>query len=341
MIVREGYNIVLGATAYDYPDFPGYITKREWSCATPSDIDRNWKTVSQFDTVWKAPAAAATFYCVARVTDDDGNTAMDTMNIIFSTETPSIQVRDDVVYVSAGDPFELNATVNNVWQGISWFTWECFDQKTKKSLESDVPRYDYYANGSSFYDFREGGFTMDGKDMYCVVSAEESSTKAVFRDTTSVRIIKQPPVGVITAADTVYLWSGDESFDNGEAYYFYDTSWGGKHSTLGTIGDQNNQDFWWNFSNVDGNYYQGNHDGSLDTSIAEFNSAFIRSSRENSVTICLDYRDSTAAHPTQAFYSRHRAEEVCRKVYFRKAWRNIATSDTVIDSTKMTTPPLL
>ena len=341
VIVREGYNIVLGATAYDYPDFPGYITKREWSCATPSDIDRNWKTVSQFDTVWKAPAAAATFYCVARVTDDDGNTAMDTMNIIFSTETPSIQVRDDVVYVSAGDPFELNATVNNVWQGISWFTWECFDQKTKKSLETDVPRYDYYANGSSFYDFREGGFTMDGKDMYCVVSAEESSTKAVFRDTTSVRIIKQPPVGVITAADTVYLWSGDESFDNGEAYYFYDTSWGGKHSTLGTIGDQNNQDFWWNFSNVDGNYYQGNHDGSLDTSIAEFNSAFIRSSRENSVTICLDYRDSTAAHPTQAFYSRHRAEEVCRKVYFRKAWRNIATSDTVIDSTKMTTPPVL
>ena len=340
VIVREGYNIVLNATAYDYPDYPGYIAKREWSCGSPSEIDRNWKTVSQFDTVWKAPAAVATFYCVARVTDDDNNTAMDTMNVIFSTEIPSIQVKDEVVYVTAGNVVELNASVNNVWQGISWFSWECFDAKTKKSLEKDVPRYDYYANGSSFYDYRDSSFTSSGKDMFCVVSAEEASTKAVFKDTTAVNFISQPPVGVITAADTVYMWSGDESFDNGEAYYFYDTSWGGKHSSIGTIGDKNNQDFWWSFSNVDDNYYQGNHDGSLDTSIAEFNSAFIRSSTENSVNICLDYRDSTSAHPTQSFYSRHRADEVCRRVYFRKAWRNLAR-DTVLEKTKMTTPPAL
>ena len=339
-IVREGYNIVLGANAYDYPDFPGFIEKREWSCGTPSEIANNWKTVSVYDTVWKAPAATATFYCVARATDNDGNMAMDTMRIQYSTELPVISVKDEEIYVTAGDLFELNATVNNVWQGISWFTWECFDQKKDTSLEANVTRYDYYKNGSSFYDFRPGEYTVDGRDLYCVVSAEESSTKAVFSDTTFVRIIKQSPVGVITAADTVYLWSGDESFDNGEAYYFYDTSWGGKNSTLGTIGDANNQDFWWNFSNVDGNYYQGNHDGSIDTSIAEFNSAFIRSSRENSVTICLDYRDSTSAHPNQAFFSRHRAEEVCRKVYFRKAWRNLA-ADTVLETSKMTTPPVL
>ena len=339
-IVREGYNIVLGANAYDYPDFPGFIEKREWSCGTPSEIANNWKTVSVYDTVWKAPAATATFYCVARATDNDGNMAMDTMRIQYSTELPVISVKDEEIYVTAGDLFELNATVNNVWQGISWFTWECFDQKKDTSLEANVTRYDYYKNGSSFYDFRPGEYTVDGRDLYCVVSAEESSTKAVFSDTTFVRIIKQSPVGVITAADTVYLWSGDESFDNGEAYYFYDTSWGGKNSTLGTIGDANHQDFWWNFSNVDGNYYQGNHDGSIDTSIAEFNSAFIRSSRENSVTICLDYRDSTSAHPNQAFFSRHRAEEVCRKVYFRKAWRNLA-ADTVLETSKMTTPPVL
>lgn len=340
-VVREGYNIVLGATAYDYPDFPGFIEKREWSCGTPSEIANNWKTVSQYDTVWKAPAATATFYCVARATDNDGNMAMDTMRIQYSTELPVISVKDEEIYVTAGDLFELNATVNNVWQGISWFTWECFDQKKDTSLEANVTRYDYYKNGSSFYDFRPGEYTVDGRDLYCVVSAEESSTKAVFSDTTFVRIIKQSPVGVITAADTVYLWSGDESFDSGESYYFYDTSWGGKKSTLGTIGDENHQDFWWSFSNVDGNYYQGNHDGSLDTNIAEFNSAFIRSSRENSLTICLDYRDSTSAHPNQAFFSRHRAEEVCRKVYFRKAWRNLATSDTVLETSKMTTPPVI
>ena len=340
-IVREGYNIVLNANAYDYPDFPGYIEKREWSCASPSDISKNWKTVSQFDTVWKAPAAVATFYCIARVTDNDGNMAMDTMNISFSTELPVISVKDDEIYVSAGEPFELNATVNDVWQGISWFTWECFDAKTKKTLESKVTKYDYYKNGSSFYDFREGSFTESGKDMYCVVTAEESSTKVTFTDTTDVRIISQLPVGVITAADTVYLWSGDESFDNGEPYYFYDTSWGGKNSTLGTIGNPDLQDFWWRFSNVDNNYYQGNSDGSLDTSTFEFNSAFIRSTKETSITVCLDYRDSIAEYVTQAFYSKHRAEEVCRKVYFRKAWRNLATSDTVLETTKMTTAPVL
>ncbi|MBO4435368.1 MAG: hypothetical protein J5791_00565 [Fibrobacter sp.] len=339
-IVREGYNIVLNATAYDYPDYPGEIVKREWSCGAPSDIANRWKTVSQFDTVWKAPAAVATFYCIARVTDDDGNTATDTMNIIFSTETPIINVKDEEIYISAGEQFELNASVNDVWQGISWFTWECFDAKKDTSLESHVTRYDYYANGSSFYDYREGSFTMDGRDIYCVVTAEESSTKAEFRDTTQIHIIKVSPVGVITAADTVYPWSGDESFDSGEPYYFYTSEWGGQNSTLGTIGNASMQDFWWNFSNVDGNYYQGNHDGSLDTSTLEFNSAFIRSTRENSMTICLDYRDSSAEYVTQAFYARHRAEEVCRKVYFRKAWRNQA-QDTVIEYSKMTTPPVL
>ena len=340
-IVREGYNIVLNATAYDYPDYPGEIVKREWSCGAPAEIANRWKTVSQFDTVWKAPAAVATFYCVARVTDNDGNTAMDTMNINFSTELPIINVKDEEIFITAGEQFELNASVNNVWQGISWFTWECFDKATKKTLESKVTKYDYYANGSSFYDYREGSFTIDGKDMYCVVTAEESSTKAEFSDTTFINIIKVSPVGVITAADTVYLWSGDESFDKGEPYYFYTSEWGGQNSTLGTIGNASMQDFWWNFSNVDGNYYQGNRDGSLDTSTLEFNSAFIRSTRENSMTICLDYRDSSAEYVTQAFYARHRAEEVCRKVYFRKAWRNLATSDTVLDSTRITTPPVL
>jgi hypothetical protein len=340
-IVRENYNIVLNATAYDYPDYPGEIVKREWSCGAPSDIATHWKTVSQFDTVWKAPAAVATFYCIARVTDDDGNTATDTMNIVFSTETPIINVKDEEIYISAGETFELNASVNNVWQGISWFTWECFDAQKDTSLESHVTRYDYYANGSSFYDYREGSFTVDGRDIYCVVTAEESSTKAEFRDTTHIHIIKVSPVGVITAADTVYLWSGDESFDSGEPYYFYTSEWGGHNSTLGTIGNASMQDFWWNFSNVDGNYYRGNRDGSLDTSTLEFNSAFIRSTRENSITICLDYRDSSAEYVTQAFYARHRAEEVCRKVTFRKAWRNLATSDTVLETAKMTTPPVL
>jgi len=339
-IVREGYNIVLNATAYDYPDYPGYIEKREWSCASPENISKNWKAVSQFDTVWKAPAAVATFYCIARVTDNDGNIAMDTMDIRFSTEIPIISAKDDEIYINAGEAFELNATVNDVWQGISWFTWECFDSETKKSLETKVEKYDYYKNNESFYDFRNGDFTASGKNMYCVVTAEESSTKATFSDTTQVKTVSEMPVGVISAADTVYPWSGDESYD-GEVLYFYTPEWGGMHSTLGTIGNADAQDFWWNFSNVDGNYYQGNRDGSLDTSTYEFNSAFIRSTRETSVTICLDYRDSSAEYVTQSFHAKHRAEEVCTKVYFRKAWRNQASADTVLETAKLSTAPVL
>lgn len=339
-IVREGYNIVLNANAYDYPDYPGYIDKREWSCGTPAEINNNWKTVSQFDTVWKAPAAAVLFYCIARATDDDGNIATDTMTISFSTEVPLIAVQDEEIYVLPGEKFEMNASVNDVWQGISWFTWECVDAASGKSLESKVTKYDYYKNGSSFYDFRDEELTEKGKDVKCIVTAEESSTKVTFSDTMLVRIISQPPEGVITAADTVYPWSGDESVSD-EALYFYTSEWGGQDSKIGTIGDKNHQEFWWNFSNVDGNYYQGNSDGSLDTNIAQFNSAFIRSTRENSMNICLDYRDSTTDAPTLSFYTKHRAQETCRKIVFRKAWRNQATTDTVLETAKFTTAPAL
>lgn len=344
-IVREGYNIVLNASASDYPDYPGYIDKREWSCGTPSDIDNNWKTVSQYDTVWKAPAASVLFYCVARATDDDGNIATDTMTITFSTDIPLIAVQDEEIYVLPGEKFEMNASVNNVWQGISWFTWECIDASSGKSLEPKVTKYDYYKNGSSFYDFRDEEFSAKGKDLKCIVTAEESSTKATFSDTMLVRILNNPPQGVITAADTVYPWSGDESVSD-EALYFYSDEWGGMNSKLGTIGDEDEQQFWWSFSNVDGNFYQGNSDGTLDTTIEQFNSAFIRSTRESTasgsgaLTICLDYRDSTTDVPTLAFYTRHRAEETCRKVYFSKAWRNLAT-DTVLETAKFSTAPAL
>lgn len=91
---------------------------------------------------------------------------------------------------------------------------------------------------------------------------------------------------------------------------------------------------------MDNNFYQGNKDGSLDTSIAEFNTAFIRKTTEGSMTISLDYRDSTSTAPTHSFFNRHRAEEVSRKVYFRKAWRNQG-KDTVIAKSTSNTPSVM
>ncbi len=338
--VREGYNIALNATARDnnnLPSDPGEIAKKEWSCGTSEQIADNWKSVSSFDTVWKAPAAQGKFYCVARATDNDGNIATDTVYISFSTEVPLIWVKEDLIYINVGDYFDLDASVNTVWQGIDWFTWECIDKKTGKSLESKVTKFDYARNGKSFGIRKDSTYSEKEKDMYCIVSAQETSTKVTFSDTTEVRLMQHHPKGVISAADTVYLWSGDESVDD-EALYFYSPEWNGKKSEMGDLGVKNMQDYWWNFSNVDKNFYQGNSDGSLDTSIAEFNTAFIRKTQEGSITISLDYRDSTSTAPTRSFYSRHRAEEVHRTVYFRKAWENLG-KDTVIAASTMNTAP--
>ncbi|MCQ2106300.1 MAG: hypothetical protein MJZ26_10970 [Fibrobacter sp.] len=340
LIIREGYNITLNARASDnnnLPSDPGEIVKREWSCGKPEQIEANWKTVASFDTVWKAPAPQADFICIARATDNDGNQAADTMTFTFSTDLPIIWVKDELVYLNKGDNFVLGATVNDVWQGINWFSWECINKATGKTLESSVPKYSYKENGKSFTVPKDSSYTLKGVDMYCIVSAEEASTRATFKDTTEIRIMEQHPEGVISAADTVYLWSGDESVDD-EALYFYSKDWNGSSSKLGELGDKNNQDFWWKFSNVKNTFYQGNPDGSLDTSIAEFNSAFIRSNFEGEMTITLDYRDSTTTSPSYGFYSRHRANEVSRKVYFRKAWQNLA-KDTVLKTTASNTAP--
>lgn len=342
LTVREGYNITLNADAYDnnnLPSDPGSIAKREWSCGTPEQIAGKWRTVSDFDTVWKAPAAETQFYCVARATDNDGNMVSDTMKITFSTDIPLIRVKEELIYINEGDGFTLDATVNDVWQGIDWFTWECKDKATGKTLESKVSKYDYAANGKSFRISKDSTYSEKGKDMNCIVSAQETSTKATFSDTTAVLLMKHHPVGVISAADTVYLWSGDEAVDD-EAIYFYTPEWNAKKSIMGDLGNESMQDYWWKFSNVDGNFYQGKKDGTLDTSIAEFNTAFIRKTTEGSMTITLDYRDSTSTAPTHSFYNRHRAEEVSRKVYFRKAWRNQGP-DTVIAKSTSNTPSVM
>ena len=106
------------------------------------------------------------------------------------------------------------------------------------------------------------------------------------------------PKGVISMPDTVYLWSTDSSVLSNKSIYWYTPEANGSSSTLGTLGDEDAQQFWWNFSNVSDKYwYQGNQDGTLDTNIAEFNAAFIRQSAEGSLTVKLSYFDSSGHGP--------------------------------------------
>ncbi len=343
---REGFSIRLKAEASDnnnVPTDPGSIVKREWSCGTPSEIKSHWTTVSDFDTIWTAPAQQDVYYCIARATDNDGNQASDTLRISFTNELPTIEVVDSLIYVNPGDPFELDARINTAWQGIDWFKWECrYKDNSNLVKPSDTTKWSYEGNHGSFKIGKDSSYSTNGKDMLCSISAKESSSADTLSSTTEVRIIKFHPEGVISAGDTVYLWSGDESVED-DAKYFYTPDWNGKKSKGGELKDPNNKyEYWWNFSNVDGNFYQGRTDGSIDTAIREINPAFIRSNYEGSMTIKLDFLDSIGPH-TQAFYSRHRAEIASHTVYFRKAWKNLVkeTKDTVIAQTKATTSPVM
>lgn len=343
--IQEGRNIILDAEASDNNGVAsdvGEIVKYEWSCAIPEKIAQTWREVDKPRYDWKAPAQNDNLICVIRVTDNDGNTAMDTMKVAYTSEYPRIWVTSENIYINQGDRFTLNATVNeDIWQGIDWFNWECFNAETKKTMESSVPNYSYKDNDKSFEIDKDSSYSIQGKDMFCVVSARETATQEVLKDTTIVHILRSFPVGVITAADTVYLWSGEEGLPD-EATMFYTEEWGGKCSKRGELSDPSTkQDFRWQFSNYDESFWVGNSDGSLDMGNVVFNTAFQRPTREGSMTIQLDYRDSSITgddNVPYGFYQRHKAETVSKTVYFSKAWKNLA-NDTIVASEPSGIPP--
>ena len=340
VILREGLNISLNASA---KDSMGYIAQREWSCGVPSQINGNWKEVSQYDTIWKAPSTPQVNYiCVARATDDDGNQATDTTFITFSTETPIVTVEKEKIYVKAGDYIDLSASINDVWNDIEWFRWVCGTPGSAALKDTSVK----WIFEGSFEHSMNPTYTTPGQDLLCIVFVSETGTGYVAKDTSQVLILKKPPVGVISGQDTAFIWSGDESLTpNGK--YFYNSAINGSSSILGTIGDANSQDFWWQFSHYDPTYwYQGKKTGAIDTNIAEFNEAFIRRQSNGSITIRLDYRDSTTTE-TDPYYKsqflyRHRAEQVSKTIYFRKAWNNESYgSDSVLAVTTYPVAPHL
>lgn len=341
-VIRAGFSIVLDATAYDLHENLGlgYIAKREWSCgANAADINKNWKKVSSFDTTWMAPSASVNYYCVARVTDDDGNIATDTMYLKYSTDVPVISVAESQINVVQGDVFFLDASINNVWQGINWYSWQCFYADSSKEAEKPV----LLTYSGRFYSYRET-LSSAGRDLYCVISAQEKATGAIFSDTSHVKVLTAAndlPIGRITAVDTIYPWSGDDA-QSDEALYYYSPEWSGAQSKIGTIGNNNLREYFWRFSNVSGTFYKGKADGTLDTTIAQFNDAFRRPINEGSFSVCLDFRDSIKANADEFFMKRHQAPTACRTVYVQRAWKNIAnTNDTVLEYSEIRTPPAI
>ena len=348
---RVNYPIGINASASD--KF-GYIAKREWSCGSPSEIGDNWRTVSSYDTTWMGPATPqATYYCIARATDDDGNQVQDTIHISFTTDIPVITVDQGVAYILAGTSTELTARANKAWQSIKRYTWTC-GNKGSSALQDTASKNhvwwafndptDYLASDFYFFDDTTiAKLSRGSNEFYCIVWAQESGTNFIATDTTIIRTMSKMPEGIISMPDTVYLWSQDSSEISPKARYWYTSEANASSSRLGTLGDEDAQKFWWNFSNVSDKYwYEGNSDGTIDTSIAEFNAAFLRSSEEGSITVRLDYFDSSKAQMDVNFASRHQAEITSRKVYFRKAWKNISdVTDSVLELTTNANAPAL
>lgn len=355
---HAGYAIKLDAEAHDTY---GSIEKYEWSCGAPSQIASNWKQTPSTNTSWTIPATATGNYiCVIQVTDDDNNKSRDTMYVRLSTGSPTLTVEKETIYVLPGQAFSLNATKNDkpssdpsvyIWkdEDVVWFSWQCFDAATKKALETQV-KYKY--NGT-FGGQKGEKITETGNDAYCVVSAQEKYSEIVVTDTSYIRVLKLYPKGVISAADTVGLWSGDPTA-NAEAIYFYTEEWGGMKSEMGEIGDANMQRYLWTFyyvpkvnsTPINGNEIfkkMGHGDmGTLDTNLAQINYVFTRKTAEDSIKMCLDYRDSSVAEGaaiSESFKLRHQAPPVCRMVYFAKAWKNLAAKDTVLETTKIAIDP--
>ena len=344
-IARPGMKILLNARAWDtYDGNMGYIAKREWSCGdNTTEINRNWRTVSSYDTSWTAPQNAVNLRCVARATDDDGNIATDTMYLKYTDKIPTITVKEGQIYVAQGDVILLDASINKeAWQGVNWYSWQCFYSSNHQAADS-LRKLDYYKNGERFYDYRQT-MSNEGKDLYCVVSAEEAATRDVFRDTSFIKVLipaNDLPIAKITGADTIYPWSGDE-LQNGEAISFYSPEWSGAQSEIGTIGNENMRYYEWQFSNVNSTFYTGKSDGGMDTTIGVFNSAFRRPTSEGSITMCLKFLDSIANPLTDAFIRRHQANIFCREIFVRRAWKNLANEgDTVLQKTTVRTPPAI
>lgn len=160
-------------------DTLGEIAKIEWSCAIPGSA--NWKTVSKTDTTWTAPAVKTnTYYCAIRVTDDDGQTAMDTTKYRVKEDRPYVKVFEDSLYAGIGDVVSLNAIVIDTLGSITRIVWICGNSGIGDTIEVGSPLYDHTLP------------TTSGNNYMCIIQAEDDDGTRVS-DTTKITIDQDLP----------------------------------------------------------------------------------------------------------------------------------------------------
>lgn len=110
-------SIRLKATVVD--SFGGKIAKWEWSIN-----GGNFVKTSKGDTLIFAPADSNTnFKCIVRATDDDGNIAIDTVNVIICKDVPIAEAGSDTV-VSLDSALVLKGNAVQNFGSIKKYFWD-------------------------------------------------------------------------------------------------------------------------------------------------------------------------------------------------------------------------
>jgi len=171
-------------------DTLGVIAKIEWSCGTPGYGGvSNWKITSRTDTLWFAPTTAvATYYCVIRVTDDDGQTAIDTTKYKVLLDAPRVKVIDDSLSVSINDMVSLDAVAFDSLGRIIKYEWSCGG-----AGEAGVLGWKTYASPTTTAKMPAIG----NSNYMCVIRVtDDDSTTA--RDTTFISVDQDAPTVNVT-----------------------------------------------------------------------------------------------------------------------------------------------
>jgi hypothetical protein len=98
----------------------GFIVLYEWSCNGEAF------SAATASYSWQAPAdSISQVECIVKVTDDDGNTALDSGYFDVVLDFPSVQFSDDSLQATTNDEVVLTATGADAFGTIAKYEWDC------------------------------------------------------------------------------------------------------------------------------------------------------------------------------------------------------------------------
>lgn len=323
LLVTIGDQIDLDAIA---SDSLGSIILYEWSCGGPGVAGQSsWKTYPSPVASVLAPASGNPNYlCVIRIMDDDSLYARDTTFITVDQDEPQVVVTHEKISVRINENFQVDCNANDKLGDIQSYEWSCGAPGVAGNHWDQVATTWYYATAPSTATL----------NYLCIIRVTDNDNLQA-KDTVHV-IVVEPPEAIIATSDSLVIWSGDLLI--ADQYRYWDQKINASSSTLGSLGDQNHRQFWWNFSHyMPGSWFLGPEDGTIDRSYTGFDIAFQRDTVEGAqITVTIDFRDSTLpsgeidSSMITDFYIRHLDTET-KTITFYRAWKNVGT-DTVVES---------